>query len=586
VRTGQLINGRYRLKEQIGSGGNGMVWRATDEELDRVVAIKHALSQDSEHGAARIGRLRREAKTLAQVNHPNVVTLFDVVADSGEWWLVMEYAPAPDLAKHGTLSPARVARLGAQLADALAAVHAAGIVHRDVKPGNVLVTDDDRAKLGDFGISRVVHGDVTLTDTALLTGTPGYVAPEVANGEEPTAASDVFSLGATLFSAVEGVSPFGDSDNPLVLLRRAAEGDVSAPRQAGPLAPALSALLRVNPKKRPTAAEARQLLENIAANAPDESPPRKRRRVALVTTASVAVLAVLAIGAVLATSIPFGAADDPAVVGDPRTADPCALTNPAALARYGETELDIDYGNFNRCDVIVESGASKVDVEVQLTTAAGKPLGQVEKIGGLDVVREPEKSGECGRILPLPDGRTRVVISAEQDGEGPADLCGMAETAAVSAAEVLSRGEIPRRPVPEPASLINLDACALLDSDALSRFPGVDAIHPQVGFGNWTCRWNSTTSPASLRLIFERNQPLNAGDGRPTELAGRQAFVAPEGYGDASCEVSIVYRGYAGEQGKPMVELLAVVVNGPQPTDQLCRLATDLAEPAAAKLPR
>lgn len=304
------------------------------------------------------------------------------------------------------------------------------------------------------------------------------------------------------------------------------------------------------------------------------------------TAVSVAVVAVLAIVAVLATNIPFGSSDDTAAVGDPRTADPCALTNPAAFARFGETELDSDYGNFNRCDVIVKSGASEVDVEVQLTAAAGTPLGRVEKIGALDVVREPEESGECARILPLPDGRNRVVITAEQDGEGPADLCGMAETAAVSAAEVLSRGEIPRRPAAEPASLINLDACALLDPDALAKFPGVDAIHPQIGFGNWTCRWNSTTSPAYLRLVFERNQPLTAGDGRPIELAGRQAFVVPDGYGDGSCEVSIAYRRYSGEQGKPMDELLLVVVNGPQPTDQLCRMATDVAEPAAAKLSR
>ncbi|MEV6228782.1 serine/threonine-protein kinase [Saccharopolyspora shandongensis] len=182
MRIGQLISGRYRLAEQIGSGGGGTVWRAVDEELGRDVAIKHAASRDSEHGAERIRRLRTEGKILAKVNHPNVVTLYDVVAEGGEWLLVMEYLPAPDLAHHRMLPPARVARIGAQLAAGLAAVHATGVLHRDIKPGNVLVTADDIAKLGDFGTSRAVHADVTLTETGLLSGTPGFVAPEVANG--------------------------------------------------------------------------------------------------------------------------------------------------------------------------------------------------------------------------------------------------------------------------------------------------------------------------------------------------------------------------------------------------------------------
>ncbi|MGP4016518.1 serine/threonine-protein kinase [Saccharopolyspora sp. 5N708] len=594
MHTGQLVIGRYRLVEQIGSGGNGIVWRAIDEELDRPVAIKHALSRDSENGAERISRLRREAKTLAQVNHPNVVTLFDAVADGAEWWLVMEYVPAPDLAAHGTLPPSRVARLGAQLASALEAVHAMGIVHRDIKPSNVLITGDDRAKLGDFGISRVVHADVTLTDSALLTGTPGYVAPEVAGGDEPIPASDVFSLGATLFAAVEGVSPFGPSDNPLVLLRRAAAGDICAPSRAGALAPALSAMLRVDPAKRPTAAEAKRILESIADRtaADTDPPPVPRRRRFGMATASVAVVAVLAIGAWLVFDLTSSSADDTArsgpspTIGDPRTADPCALIDPAPLARFGDTDVDTDYGNFNRCDVIVQSGDSEVDVQVQLEkgTSGGPPL-PIEKVGELSIVREPGDSEGCERMLLLPD-RYRIPISAEQNGEGQADFCAMADAAVTSAVEVLSRGQLPRRPTPEPASLINADACALLDANALARFPGVDAIHPEIGFGGWECRWNSTTSPLTLLVRFDRNESLNAHDGRPVQLAGRDAFVEPEGYGDDTCEVSVVHRKYAGEDAEPMDELLLVVVMGAQPPDQLCGLATSLAEPAAAALPR
>ncbi|MGW5645622.1 protein kinase domain-containing protein [Saccharopolyspora sp. NPDC003752] len=590
MRIGQLISGRYRLAEQIGSGGGGTVWRAVDEELGRDVAIKHAVSRDSERGAERIRRLRTEGKILAKVNHPNVVTLHDVVDEGGEWLLVMEYLPAPDLAHHRVLPPARVARLGAQLAAGLAAVHATGILHRDIKPGNVLVTADDIAKLGDFGISRAVHADVTLTETGLLSGTPGFVAPEVANGADPTAASDVFSLGATLFAAIEGVTPFGESGNPFVLLRQAAAGKVAAPTQAGPLTPVLAQLLRVNPAKRPSAAEARTMLENLATDVPVEK--RRRGRVVAV---SAAVVGVLAAGAVVATGFPSTSADLPAAdragapttvspIGEPRTADPCALLDPVALARFGETDLNAEYGNFNRCDVIVDSGDGEVDVEVLLSAADGPPEGRIEKIGALDIVREPQESDECARILPMPDQRTRIVITADQLGEGRSDLCGMAEAAATTAAGVLGRGEVPRRPAPNPASLINVDACGLLDGDALARFPGVDAIRPEPGFGGWSCRWNSTTGPATLRLIFDRHQPPTAEDGRPVRFGGHQAFVEPEGYGEESCQVGIVHREYRGEDGR-LVERLLVVVMGPQPTEELCRLATALAEPAAASLP-
>lgn len=252
MHSGQLVVGRYRLEEQVGRGGNGTVWRATDEELGRTVAVKRALPRDD---GQQVRLQRREAKILAKLNHPNVVTLYDMVNDGAEWWLVMEYIPARSLAEHGTLPPDRVARIGAQIARALQAVHAAGVLHRDIKPGNVLLFGDDHAKLGDFGISQVVEGDATLNDTALVVGTPGYLAPEVANGEDPTRASDVFSLGAMLFAAVEGRSPYGVSGNPLVLIRRAAAGDIArpgAPRRRRP-----NASWRTPPTCRRNAARSR-----------------------------------------------------------------------------------------------------------------------------------------------------------------------------------------------------------------------------------------------------------------------------------------------------------------------------------------
>jgi hypothetical protein len=602
VRTGQLIAGRYRLAEQVGSGGNGLVWRATDEELHRTVAVKHAVSAGGVRSTERIRLLRREARILARINHPHVVTVFDVVADDGEWWLVMEYFPAPDLAQHGTLPPEQVARIGAQLASALEAVHAAGIVHRDIKPGNVLMTDDDRAKLSDFGISRTVHGDVTVTDTGLVAGTPGYLAPEVAKGDDPTPASDVFSLGATLFAALEGVSPFGSTDNYLLLLRRAAEGDIATPGRDTALNPVLARLMHVNADKRPTAAQSRQLLDGVAAEVHD-TPGFRRRWLAgrRLTLGSATLVVVLAAVISLAVGFPEGSngqhtdpgsgsvlPPDSPVVGDPATADPCALTDAVALARFGDAVRDAEYGNFDRCDVIVKSsGGSEVDVKVEFNNPDqnGNPPGPIERVGQVGILREAPNGDLCDRTLFLADGYN-VNITAQENGDGQVDLCAMADTATASAATVLSRGEIPRRTTPADAtSLIHADACGLLNAAALAKFPGVDALHPEVGFSGWECRWRSTTSSDILLVRFDRNEPLTAADGRPTQFAGHTALVQPEGYGYDTCQVQVVQRQYTGINFSPKVELLLVVIEGSEPADQLCGLATSLAEPAAAALP-
>ena len=228
----------------------GVVWRAIDTELGRVVAVKHASPGLGVRGAE---WLRREAKNAARVQHPNAVTLFDAVREDTDCWLVMEYVPADSLAttvdRHGPLDPGPAARIAEQVAAALAAMHAGGILHRDVKPGNVLVTEHGVAKLTDFGISR--WAEETLTPTGPAPGTPAYQAPEVAAGQPATAASDVYSLGATLFAIVEGVPP---GDNHLVVAR------------AGVLGDALGALLAPDPARRPTAEAARAMLGAFAGD--------------------------------------------------------------------------------------------------------------------------------------------------------------------------------------------------------------------------------------------------------------------------------------------------------------------------------
>ncbi|HEX4703634.1 MAG TPA: serine/threonine-protein kinase, partial [Pseudonocardiaceae bacterium] len=265
----RLIAGRYRLIERIGVGSMGVVWRGCDETLRRSVAVKQLLPNTAMSGDPG-ERARREARVAARLHHPNAVTVYDVVEEDGLPWLIMEYVPADSLAtvlaRHGPLPPHDVAWIGAQIASALAAAHEVGVVHRDVKPGNVLRTDNGTAKLVDFGISRAV-GEVVMTATGLVFGTPAYLAPEVANGEVPTPASDVFALGATLYAAVEGQPPFGLGDNPLALLHAVAGGRIRPPIQAGPLAGVLESLLRADPAERPGCAEVAATLAALAASA-------------------------------------------------------------------------------------------------------------------------------------------------------------------------------------------------------------------------------------------------------------------------------------------------------------------------------
>jgi eukaryotic-like serine/threonine-protein kinase len=270
VSPPRVVAGRYRLEERIGAGAMGVVWRGTDERLGRVVAVKqvflHAGLDDSEAEEVR-QRTLREGRIAARLQHPHAISVFDASIEGDEPWLVMEYLPSRSLAgvlgEQGTIEPRTVARIGRQVADALDAAHQAGIVHRDVKPGNVLLGADGTVKITDFGISRAT-GDLTLTRTGMLAGTPAYLAPEVARGEDSTSASDVFSLGATLYAAVEGMPPFGADDNALALLHAVAAGKVVPPSQAGPLTALLMRLLRDDPAERPTAAQARQELGRIA----------------------------------------------------------------------------------------------------------------------------------------------------------------------------------------------------------------------------------------------------------------------------------------------------------------------------------
>ncbi|MDQ0376012.1 serine/threonine-protein kinase [Amycolatopsis thermophila] len=299
--AGGLLAGRYRLRSRLGAGAMGVVWLALDERLERPVAVKQLWPGPAHSDEAR-ERIMREGRIAARLRHPHAVTVHDVAEHNGLPVLVMEYLPSRSLAavvaEQGPLEPAAVARIGAQAASALAAAHAAGIVHRDVKPGNLLVGEDGTVKIADFGISRAT-GDVALTQAGVVAGTPAYLAPEIARGGEPAPDSDVFSLGATLYAAVEGVPPFGEDDNSIALLHRVAAGEVAPPELAGPLAPVLMAMLRSDPAQRPGTVQVTTALQAVADGQP--VPPRAlnpaRARTQPVVTPSSPTVPVTPVGA-------------------------------------------------------------------------------------------------------------------------------------------------------------------------------------------------------------------------------------------------------------------------------------------------
>ncbi|EHR49075.1 protein kinase family protein [Saccharomonospora marina XMU15] len=268
---GRLVAGRYRVIKRIGTGAMGAVWQAHDEVLHRTVAIKQLLLQPGldEHEAEDARqRTMREGRIAARLHHPNAITVFDVVTDdNGQPCLIMEYLASTSLAEElrqrTTLPPLEVAKIGAQIAAALKEAHAVGIVHRDIKPGNILLTGSGLVKITDFGISRA-KDDVTVTKTGMIAGTPAYLAPEVAIGGNPGPESDIFSLGSTLYAATEGQPPFGLSENTLSLLHAVAAGQINPPRQSGPLASVLAVMLHPDTRHRPTAQECEELLSAVA----------------------------------------------------------------------------------------------------------------------------------------------------------------------------------------------------------------------------------------------------------------------------------------------------------------------------------
>ncbi|MCW5251549.1 serine/threonine-protein kinase [Streptomyces sp. SHP 1-2] len=271
-KDARLLAGRYRLGDVLGRGGMGTVWRAADETLGRTVAVKELRfpgSIDEDEKRRLITRTLREAKAIARIRNTSAVTVFDVVEEDDRPWIVMELVEGKSLAEvirdDGLLEPRRAAEVGLAILDVLRSAHREGILHRDVKPSNVLIADDGRVVLTDFGIAQV-EGDPSITSTGMLVGAPSYISPERARGHKPGPAADLWSLGGLLYAAVEGVPPY-DKGSAIATLTAVMTESLEEPRNAGPLRDVIHGLLTKDPAQRLDDAGARALLTRVIRDA-------------------------------------------------------------------------------------------------------------------------------------------------------------------------------------------------------------------------------------------------------------------------------------------------------------------------------
>ena len=356
--TDRLVAGRYALGELLGRGGMGQVWRAQDVLLGREVAVKEValpLSVTDEEREVLRARVMREARAAARLNHRASVTVFDVAEDDGNIFLVMELVECGSLAdlvgSSGPLSVERAVAIGLEVLDALEAAHATGVVHRDVKPSNVLVLEDGSVKLTDFGIASL-QDDPRITSTGMVLGSPSYMAPEQAEGQDAGPATDIWGLGATLYFAVEGAAPFGKGE-PLPTMHAVVHEEHRPFERAGELAEPIAAMLAKDPRRRPDATTARRLLEGLRSGASGASvptvvaertqmqPTQRAERTPRADVAAprsslswlVVLLVVLLVGGVLFLALRDG--DEPS--SPPAAQEPTSATTAARAAARGTT---------------------------------------------------------------------------------------------------------------------------------------------------------------------------------------------------------------------------------------------------------
>jgi tRNA A-37 threonylcarbamoyl transferase component Bud32 len=385
--AGRLIAGRYRLLSRLGHGGMGTVWRAADETVGREVAVKEPRVPDHLPAAEQeklYTRMRREATTAARIDHPAVVNVHDVALVDGRPWIVMELVRGRslgDVLQEGTLAPTEAARIGLEVLGALEAVHTARILHRDVKPENVLLGNHDRVVLTDFGIAQA-EGDTSLTDTGAFVGSPEYVAPERVLGQRPGESSDLWSLGVVLYAATQGVSPFRRSNVPATLQ---AVLNAEPPVPTGvpaPLAELITGLLRKDPAHRLDHAGARRLLEAALRPPAPPAPPRPTSpRVGgvwvprKVLFGAVAAVLVAAPAAWLVIADPFAG---PVPDGwKQRKAPGVIVSVPAAYRDTTPEDDDEDWVEFTDPSGVIEVRVDRYSREDSLQDVAASPAAQM-----------------------------------------------------------------------------------------------------------------------------------------------------------------------------------------------------------------
>ncbi|NYV73560.1 serine/threonine-protein kinase [Streptomyces sp. UH6] len=407
--AGRLIAGRYRLLSRLGHGGMGTVWRAMDETVGREVAVKEPRLPDHLPETEReklYTRMRREATTAARTDHPAVVTVHDVAVVDGRPWIVMELVRGRslgDILQEGTLGSREAARIGLEVLGALEAVHAARILHRDVKPDNVLLGHHDRVVLTDFGIAQA-EGDTSLTDTGAFVGSPEYVAPERVLGQRPGEASDLWSLGVVLYAATQGVSPFRRSNTPATLQAVLNSEPPTPAATSGPLAEVIDGLLRKDPAQRLDHAGARRLLEAALRPPEPPAPPRPAPprtggvwvpRKVLLGAVSGLLAAVLVAWLVIAD--PFGGTVPDDWKRHPQKALGVSVSVPAAyeVQRPKDTDTFKDWVAFHDPSGVIRVSVERYDQENSLADVAASPDAQMHAEN-----EDFRKSGEYDFDMP------------------------------------------------------------------------------------------------------------------------------------------------------------------------------------------
>jgi serine/threonine protein kinase len=632
--------GPYLIEGLLGSGGMGTVWLAQHGRLGHRVALKQVPVADDAEARRRTLDEGRHAAQLHR--HPDVVDVIDVLEDEQYVWLVMEYVPSVTLAdlvaRHGPLEPGEVARVGARVAAALAAAHEHGILHRDVKPHNVLIrADGTEVKLGDFGIARR-RTDPRLTADGTIIGTLSYMAPEIARGNDPSEASDVFGLGLTLLYAVEGRAPYGEDTDVERLYPRVCNGqliETDRARRSPEFAALLQRMLHLLDDARVDADFAADRLQEIAtefaaptlanlAEHPQPKPvtpafpepveatttaldrPRGRRRGRYIAAAVTSVL-IIAAGAGIVdpfgwrtpSSSDAGSADPfatlPPLDGislevDPRAADPCPLLDTVAL----RAAPSVPGPNLAGCSAAVDD----VTVSVEILQAGQTPGSGATRRPG--VVHGPARiffpraigqpTSPCTTNVTL--GAITLHLSArfrqppQQFTDAAATrLCGIADEAALTVLRALARRGIPDDPNRRSATGIAAqDACAVVDDARLQQtVPGITTGRSQ-GYAGWQCSLGARQfNQPHAALTFQLGVPLTSSE---RTVANLPAIVerGTGWYNPTACVVWVQYRPRS-EWAPTRDERFAVRVELPGDSDA-CPAATALAESVAARLPR